>query len=70
MRDYEPIWIPIELSVLYCMHAAAKEEGVEHIILVGSMGGTDPNHRLNSFGNGNILVKLFDHYKKCIKGWK
>eukprot|EP00250_Pteridium_aquilinum_P012056 c20482_g1_i1 orf=175-942(+) len=35
---------------------AAKEAGVKHIILVGSMGGTNPNHPLNSFGNGNILI--------------
>ncbi|KAH7428481.1 hypothetical protein KP509_09G003700 [Ceratopteris richardii] len=34
----------------------AKIAGVKHIILVGSMGGTDPNHHLNSFGNGKILV--------------
>lgn len=35
---------------------AAKEAGVKHIILVGSMGGTNPNHPLNSFGNGKILI--------------
>ncbi|PKA51965.1 Uncharacterized protein AXF42_Ash008194 [Apostasia shenzhenica] len=35
---------------------AAKAVGVKHIVLVGSMGGTDPNHPLNSLGNGNILV--------------
>jgi len=29
---------------------------VKHIVLVGSMGGTDLNHPLNSLGNGNILV--------------
>ncbi|XP_021289977.1 uncharacterized protein At5g02240 [Herrania umbratica] len=34
----------------------AKEAGVKHIVLVGSMGGTNLNHPLNSFGNGNILV--------------
>lgn len=34
----------------------AKAAGVEHIVLVGSMGSTDPNHYLNSIGNGNILV--------------
>lgn len=34
----------------------AKKAGVKHIILVGSMGGTDPNHPLNSFGNGKILI--------------
>ncbi|PIA60360.1 hypothetical protein AQUCO_00300097v1 [Aquilegia coerulea] len=35
---------------------AAKEAGVKQIVLVGSMGGTDLNHPLNSLGNGNILV--------------
>ena len=35
---------------------AAKESGVEHVVLVGSMGGTNPNHMLNPMGNGNILV--------------
>ncbi|XVE61907.1 hypothetical protein DITRI_Ditri06bG0075900 [Diplodiscus trichospermus] len=34
----------------------AKEVGVKQIVLVGSMGGTDLNHPLNSLGNGNILV--------------
>lgn len=35
---------------------AAKAAGVKQIVLVGSMGGTDLNHPLNSLGNGNILV--------------
>ncbi|CAH9060907.1 unnamed protein product [Cuscuta europaea] len=35
---------------------AAKAAGVKHVVLVGSMGGTNPNHALNSLGNGNILV--------------
>ncbi len=35
---------------------AAKQAGVKQIVLVGSMGGTDPNHMLNRMGNGNILV--------------
>ena len=35
---------------------AAKDAGVEHIVLVGSMGGTNPNHPLNRMGNGNILI--------------
>ncbi|XP_073017309.1 uncharacterized protein At5g02240-like [Primulina eburnea] len=30
--------------------------GVKYIILVGSMGGTNPNHQLNSLANGNILI--------------
>lgn len=35
---------------------AAKAAGVNHIVLVGSMGSTDVNHPLNRMGNGNILV--------------
>ncbi|XP_015960361.1 uncharacterized protein At5g02240 [Arachis duranensis] len=35
---------------------AAKAAGVKQVVLVGSMGGTDLNHPLNSLGNGNILV--------------
>lgn len=34
----------------------AKKTGIEHIILVGSMGGTNENHPLNRLGNGNILM--------------
>jgi uncharacterized protein YbjT (DUF2867 family) len=30
--------------------------GVDHIVLVGSMGGTQPNHPLNKMGEGNILL--------------
>lgn len=35
---------------------AAKQAGVKQIVLVGSMGGTDENHFLNTMGNGNILI--------------
>lgn len=35
---------------------AAKAAGVQHIVLVGSMGGTNENHPLNRMGQGNILV--------------
>ena len=35
---------------------AAKQAGVKHIVLVGSMGGTNPDHMLNKMGNGNILI--------------
>ncbi|AFZ43751.1 NAD-dependent epimerase/dehydratase [Halothece sp. PCC 7418] len=34
----------------------AQEAGVDHIILMGSMGGTNENHPLNKLGNGNILI--------------
>lgn len=35
---------------------AAKRAGVQQIVLVGSMGGTNENHFLNTMGNGNILI--------------
>lgn len=34
---------------------AAKAAGIEHIVLVGSMGGTYLDHPLNLIGDGNIL---------------
>ncbi|XP_074382925.1 uncharacterized protein At5g02240-like isoform X2 [Apium graveolens] len=34
----------------------AKAAGVKQIVLVGSMGGTNTSHPLNSLGNGNILI--------------
>lgn len=35
---------------------AAKSAGVKQIVLVGSMGGTDENHFLNTLGDGKILI--------------
>ncbi|KAF9679929.1 hypothetical protein SADUNF_Sadunf06G0066800 [Salix dunnii] len=35
---------------------SSKAAGVKQIVLVGSMGGTNLNHPLNSLGGGNILV--------------
>lgn len=35
---------------------AATATGVNHIVHVGSMGGTNENHYLNTMGNGNILI--------------
>ena len=35
---------------------AAKKAQVKQIVLVGSMGGTNPDHMLNRIGNGNILI--------------
>lgn len=34
---------------------AAKSAGVTHVVLVSSMGGTDPSHFLNSIGSGGIV---------------
>lgn len=35
---------------------AAKAAGAKHIVLVGSMGGQNPNHMLNLLGSGKILI--------------
>ena len=35
---------------------AAVAAGVEHVVLVGSMGGTQQDHPLNKMGGGNILI--------------
>lgn len=34
----------------------AKDAGVKHVVVIGSMGGTNENHMLNSIGNGKILI--------------
>ncbi|MEL6493577.1 MAG: SDR family oxidoreductase [Cyanobacteria bacterium J06623_7] len=34
----------------------AIANGIKHVVLVGSMGGTDENHPLNQMGNGKILI--------------
>ena len=34
----------------------AKAQGVQKIVFVGSMGGTDRDNVLNTIGNGNILI--------------
>ncbi|VEP11846.1 conserved hypothetical protein [Hyella patelloides LEGE 07179] len=56
--EYEPDGMP-EMVDYYGQKNqidAAVKAGVEHIVLVGSMGGTNLNHPLNSLGNGKILV--------------
>jgi hypothetical protein len=35
---------------------AAKAAGLEHVVLVSSMGGTNPDNNLNKIGDGNILM--------------
>ncbi|MBE9045836.1 SDR family oxidoreductase [Pleurocapsales cyanobacterium LEGE 10410] len=56
--EFAPQGLPEEVDWLGQKNQidAAKQAGVEHIVLVGSMGGTNPNHPLNSIGNANILV--------------
>ena len=56
--EYEPDGMPEEIDYRGQKNQidAAKEAGLKHIVLVGSMGGTVKNHPLNSMGNGNILI--------------
>jgi uncharacterized protein YbjT (DUF2867 family) len=55
---FEPGGTPEEVDYIgqKCQIDAAIAAKVQHIVLVGSMGGTNPNHPLNQLGNGNILV--------------
>lgn len=55
---FEPGGTPEEVDYIGQKHQidAAVAAGVEHIVLVGSMGGTNPKHPLNQLGNGNILI--------------
>jgi uncharacterized protein YbjT (DUF2867 family) len=55
---FEPDGTPEEVDYLGQKHQidAAVAANTQHIVLVGSMGGTNLNHPLNQLGNGNILV--------------
>ncbi|MEW5297232.1 MAG: hypothetical protein WDW36_000456 [Sanguina aurantia] len=35
---------------------AAKAAGVKHVVIISSMGGTDPTNALNKLGDGGILM--------------
>ena len=56
--EYEPDGMPETVDYYGQKNQidAAKQAGVEQIVLVGSMGGTNPNNPLNRIGKGNILV--------------
>ena len=56
--DFAPQGLPEEVDWLGQKNQidAAGDAGVKHIVLVGSMGGTLPNHPLNQIGNANILI--------------
>lgn len=56
--DYPPGQFPEDIDYRGQLNQidAAQAAGVEHIVLVGSMGGTNPQHPLNKMGNGNILI--------------
>ena len=56
--DFAPGEFPEEIDWLGQKNQidAAKKAQVKQVVLVGSMGGTDPNHMLNRIGNGNILI--------------
>ena len=56
--EFEPGGLPEQVDWIGQKNQidAAKQAGVKHIVLVGSMGGTNLNHPLNNLGNGNILI--------------
>ncbi|MEA5533318.1 SDR family oxidoreductase [Crocosphaera sp. XPORK-15E] len=56
--EFEPGGMPEEVDWIGQKNQIdlAKEAGIKHIVLVGSMGGTNPNHPLNKLGNGNVLI--------------
>ncbi len=56
--EFEPGGMPEEVDWIGQKNQIdiAKNFGINHIVLVGSMGGTNPNHPLNKIGNGNILI--------------
>lgn len=56
--DFEPGGMPEAIDYEGQRHQidGAIAAGVEQIVLVGSMGGTQLNHPLNQIGQGNILV--------------
>ncbi len=56
--DYPPGQFPEDVDYRGQLHQidAAKAAGVQQIVLVGSMGGTNEQHPLNKMGNGNILI--------------
>lgn len=51
MLDFQVDWIGQKAQI-----DAAKAAGVKRVVLISSMGGTDRQNPLNSFGNGQILV--------------
>jgi uncharacterized protein YbjT (DUF2867 family) len=55
---FEPDGTPEEVDHIGQKHQidAAIAANVDHIVLVGSMGGTNENHPLNQLGNGKILI--------------
>jgi uncharacterized protein YbjT (DUF2867 family) len=55
---FEPGGTPEEVDYIGQKYQidAAIAANVQHIVLVGSMGGTNENHPLNQLGNGKILI--------------
>ncbi len=56
--EFEPGGMPEEVDWIGQKNQIdlALEVGIKHIVLVGSMGGTNSNHPLNRLGNGNVLI--------------
>ena len=56
--EFEPGGMPEEVDWIGQKNQIdlAKELGINKIVLVGSMGGTNREHPLNKMGNGNVLI--------------
>lgn len=56
--EFEPGGMPEEIDYQGQRNQidAAIAAGLDHVVLIGSMGGTQSNHPLNQMGQGNILV--------------
>ncbi|NET35272.1 MAG: SDR family oxidoreductase [Cyanothece sp. SIO1E1] len=56
--EFEPGGMPEEVDFQGQKNQidAASAAGTKHIVLVGSMGGTNENHPLNQLGNGKVLI--------------
>jgi uncharacterized protein YbjT (DUF2867 family) len=62
--DFEPGGTPEEVDYIGQKNQidAALNAGVEHIVLVGSMGGSNENHPLNQLGNILVWKRKAEQY--------
>lgn len=49
---------------------AAKLAGVGHVVIISSMGGTNPQHPLNKIADGNILQVGWLGFTSCGDDWR
>ena len=50
------LWLQVDWEGQRRQFDAAKAAGVGHVVVISSMGGTQPDNTLNQIGGGNILV--------------